>query len=136
MKTEISQEEQQLLEFSATSNSSAASELQSRQGLLTTASSSLQTPQTPPCLALKMSQGSLAPTCQNFLASPVSESSIHLNSLFSGVQAPQVPSATTSVSLLAPRESKATAISARHDPLGSPATTSRSSCKVMASYSI
>lgn len=134
VKTEISQEEQQLLEFSATSNSSAASELQNHQGLLTTASSSLQTPQTPPCLTLKTSQGFPAPPCQNFLASPVSDSSIHLNShlpltLFSGVQAPQVPSATTSVSLLAPRESPATAISARHDPLGSPATTSSSSCK-------
>ncbi|KAK7801182.1 hypothetical protein U0070_021127 [Myodes glareolus] len=98
VKTEISQEEQQLLEFSATSNSSATRELQNHQGLLTTAFSSLslQILQTPPCLALKTSQGSPAPPCQNFLASPVSDSSIHLNSHFhlipsSGVQAPQTP---------------------------------------------
>ncbi|XP_038205764.1 interferon-activable protein 203-like isoform X2 [Arvicola amphibius] len=148
LKTEISQEEQQLPELSETSNSSAASELQNRRELLITASSSLQTPQTPPCLTLKKAQGSPASPYQNFLASPVSDSSIHLNShlpltLSSGVQAHQVPSVTTfgsllapymspptaSKSLLAPKESPATAISALHDPLGSPATTSSSSCK-------
>ncbi|KAH0516085.1 Pyrin and HIN domain-containing protein 1 [Microtus ochrogaster] len=150
-KTEISQEEQQLPELSETRNSSAASELQNCWGLLTTASSSLQTPQTPPCFAFKKAQGSSkTPPCQNFLASPVSDSNTHLIShlpltLSSGVQAPQVPlvtiseslltpymsPATASKSLLAPRASLATAISALHDPLGSPATTSSSSCKTL-----
>ncbi|XP_041499344.1 myeloid cell nuclear differentiation antigen-like protein [Microtus oregoni] len=147
-KTENSQEEQQLPELSETSNSSAASELQNCRGLLTTASSSLQTPQTSPCLAFKKAQGSPALPCQNFLASPVSDSNTHLIShlpltLSSSVQGPQVPLVTTSESplvpykspssafksLLAPRGSPATAISALHDPLGSPATTSSSSCK-------
>ncbi|XP_026645768.1 myeloid cell nuclear differentiation antigen-like protein [Microtus ochrogaster] len=150
-KTEISQEEQQLPELSETRNSSAASELQNCWGLLTTASSSLQTPQTPPCFAFKKAQGSPnTPPCQNSLASPVSDSNTHLIShlpltLSSGVQAPQVPlvtiseslltpymsPATASKSLLAPRASLATAISALHDPLGSPATTRSSSCKTL-----
>lgn len=139
MKTEISQEEQQLPELSETSKSSAASELQNRQGLLTTAFSSLQIIQTPPTLTLKMSQGSPVPPCQNFLESPVSYSSIHLNShlpltLSSGVLAPQVPSAKTSESLLAPYMSPPTGSKSLLAPRGSPATISSSSCRVMASY--
>ncbi|CAO2638474.1 Interferon-activable protein 204 [Lemmus lemmus] len=103
VKTEISQEGQQLRELSATSSSSAASEHQNSQRLLITDPSSLQTPQTPPvtCLTLKVSQGSPAPPCQNFPVPTVSDTSIHLNShcsptLSSAVQTPYVPSATAS----------------------------------------
>uniref|UniRef100_A0A8C8W4K0 Gamma-interferon-inducible protein 16-like n=1 Tax=Peromyscus maniculatus bairdii TaxID=230844 RepID=A0A8C8W4K0_PERMB len=100
-KTQVSQKKHQLLELSATNNSSAVSELQTLQGLSATASRSIQAPQTPlkTCFTLKMPPGSAALSYQNFPVSLASNSNIHLNSpvpltLSSGIQAPHVPSAT------------------------------------------
>ncbi|XP_055469212.1 inteferon-activable protein 208-like [Psammomys obesus] len=102
IKTEVPQEKQQHPQFSATSNSSAVSELQTLQGHSAIASSSLQIPLMPleSLLALKMLQASTVPTCQNF---PVSAShsciplTCHVSPApFSAVQAPHEPSATAS----------------------------------------
>ncbi|XP_059137038.1 uncharacterized protein LOC131925701 [Peromyscus eremicus] len=102
IETQVSQKKHQLLELSATNNSSAVSELQTLQGLLATASRSIQAPQAPQetCFTLKMPPGSSALSYQNFPVSLASNSNIHLNSpvpltLSSGVQAPHGPSATS-----------------------------------------
>nr|XP_021485190.1 gamma-interferon-inducible protein 16-like isoform X1 [Meriones unguiculatus] len=102
IKTEVPQEKQQLPQFSATSNSSAVSELQTLQGHSTIASSNLQIPLMPleSFLALKMLQASTVPNCQNFPPS-ASHSCIPLNchvspAPFSAVKAPHEPSATAS----------------------------------------
>lgn len=113
--------------MSATSNSSAAWEGQTLQGLAATASSSLNTPQTSPetCDSLKTSQGSPEPHCQIFLISPVSDSSNHLNSpvtliLSNHVQTPYVPSSTASNNVWAPSVSSEMVSSSLSAPQMSP----------------
>ncbi|XP_041499375.1 uncharacterized protein PB18E9.04c-like [Microtus oregoni] len=121
LKIDNSQKKHQLLGLSATSNSSAAWEGQTLQGLAGTASSSLNTPQTFPqtCDSLKTSQGSREPHCQSFLISLVSDSRIYLNSLMS-VQTPYVPSSTASSNVLVPSVSSETVSSSLSAPQMSP----------------
>ncbi|XP_041499341.1 pyrin and HIN domain-containing protein 1-like isoform X1 [Microtus oregoni] len=121
LKIDKSQKKHQLLGLSATSNSSAAWEGQTLQGLAATASHSLNTPQTFPqtCDSLKTSQGSPEPHCQSFLISPVSDSRIHLNSLMS-VQTPYVPSSTASSNVLVPCVSSETVSNSLSAPQMSP----------------
>ncbi|XP_057625917.1 gamma-interferon-inducible protein 16-like [Chionomys nivalis] len=127
LKTDDWQEKHQLLGLSATSNSSAAWEGQTLQGLAATASSSLNTPQISPetCDSLKMAQGSPAPSCQSFLISPVSNSSIHLNSPVTlrrsnPVQTPYVPSSTATSNVWVPSVHSETVSSSLSAPQMSP----------------
>nr|XP_048304794.1 flocculation protein FLO11-like [Myodes glareolus] len=131
LKTDDSQQKHQLLGLSATSNSSAAWECQTLQGPTATASSSLHTPQTPPetCDSLKTSQGSPAPPCQSFPVSPVSDSSIHLNSsmtltLSNVVQTLYVPSAAASSKVWVPTVPSETVSSSLSAPQMSPVSVS------------
>ncbi|KAH0516045.1 Interferon-activable protein 203 [Microtus ochrogaster] len=131
LKIDDSQKKHQLLGLSATSNSSAAWEGQTLQGLAATASSSLNTPQTFPatCDSLKTSQGSPEPHCQSFLISPVSDSSIHLNSpmtltLSSRVQTPYEPSSTASSNVWVPSVSSETVSNSLSAPQMSPVSCS------------
>ncbi|XP_057625922.1 gamma-interferon-inducible protein 16-like [Chionomys nivalis] len=127
LKTDDWQNKHQLLGLSASSNSSAAWEGQTLQGLAATASSSLNTPQTSPetCDSLKISQGSPAPPCQSLLTSPVSDSSIHPNSPVTltqsnRVQSPYVPSSTASSNVWVPSVSSETVSSSLSAPQMSP----------------
>ncbi|XP_059137097.1 myeloid cell nuclear differentiation antigen-like protein [Peromyscus eremicus] len=132
IKTQVSQKKYQLLEFAATSNSSAASKLQTLPEVSAAAASkSLHTSQTPTetCLTLRTSLGSPVPLCQNFPAYPASDSSIHLNSpvpltLSSGIQAPHVSSATISGNIWVPHMPSKTVSSFLSTPQMSPVSVS------------
>ncbi|XP_075845308.1 interferon-activable protein 203-like isoform X2 [Microtus pennsylvanicus] len=128
LKIDDSQKNHQLLGLSATSNSSAAWEGQTLQGLAATASSSLNTTQTFPetCDSLKTSQGSPEPPSRSFLISPVSDTSIHLNSLMSA-QTPYLPSSTASSNVLESLPAPPTTSKCPLAPMMSSATTSSSS---------
>ncbi|XP_036058546.1 uncharacterized protein LOC118593284 [Onychomys torridus] len=135
IETHVSQKKHQLLEFSATSNFSAASKFQTLPEVAAAAASpnNLQTSQRPvgTCFTLKMSSGSPAPLCQNFPMSPASDSSIHLNSpvpltLSSGVQAPDVPPATISGNSWVPHMPSETLSSSFSAPQMSPVSVSSS----------
>ncbi|XP_052593654.1 proline-rich protein 36-like isoform X1 [Peromyscus californicus insignis] len=133
IKTQVSQKKHQLLQFAATSNSSAARKLQTlpEVSAAAAASNSLQTSQTPTetCFTLRTSLGFSVPLCQNFPTSPASDSSIHLNSpvpltLSSGVQDPQVPPATISGNIWVPHMPSKTVSSFLSTPQMSPVSMS------------
>ncbi|XP_007639184.1 pyrin domain-containing protein 3 isoform X1 [Cricetulus griseus] len=125
--TEVPQKKHQLQELSANDISSAASELQSPQGLSSTASRSIKTPCAPPLTGFtsKKSHGSPGPPSLTFPISPASNSSMHQNfpvplTLSSAVQAPSVSSATPSSSVGVPHMPSETVSSSLNAPQMSP----------------